>query len=157
MMALWFIYTLSPVLLVFSITFFRSFQACSCRSHLVLLGWDVASTMIQGGCIARDCLVRESSPDVGSTAQPNADNPPAVRAPTQMNRTGHQMNGSIIISHRSDPGQLIPAEGAHMAHSRANRSSLQFVKPVQSHTRIPPTHGLPECGTDRVSLGLADR
>ena len=95
MMALWFIYTLSPVLLVFPITFFRSFQACSCRSHLVLLGWDVASTMIQGGCIARDCLVRESSPDVGSTAQPNADNPPAVRAPTQMNRTGHQMNGAI--------------------------------------------------------------
>lgn len=96
MMALWFIYTLSPVLLVFPITFFRSFQACSCRSHLVLLGWDVASTMIQGGCIARDCLVRESSPDVGSTAQPNADNPPAVRAPTQMNRMEHQMNGSIM-------------------------------------------------------------
>ncbi|PWY81016.1 hypothetical protein BO83DRAFT_457348 [Aspergillus eucalypticola CBS 122712] len=54
-----------------------------------------------------------------------------------MNRTGHPMDGAIIISHRSDPGQLIPAEGAHMAHSRANRSSLQFVKPVQSQLESP--------------------
>lgn len=78
-----------------SSSFFFLFLVCIYKSHLALFGRDVASTKTQGACIARDCLVRKSSPDVGSTAQPNADNPPAVRAPTQMVGTGHQMNGAI--------------------------------------------------------------
>lgn len=96
MMAQRFIYTLKSGLVVFlNHQLFFLFLVCIYKSHLALFGRDVASTKTRGACIARDCLVRKSSPDVGSTAQPNADNPPAVRAPTQMVGTGHQMNGAI--------------------------------------------------------------